>query len=391
MYLICLIHSSTQLLQDNRLKPTVLAPGFWTTSSYGTYNSTADFCQSRVLRGTSMSCPTAAGYALKVRRYFLDGFYPTGARTAANGFTPSGALIKAALVHSGQKMLYRVASDADASGVHAVTDISASYPSTKVGYGRIQMNKVLNFAQAATNPVNYFVVGGATSSDSNYAQLTTSGQTQTYTFTTGSGAQRALRVTFSYTDYPGTAITTGTAMVNVLSVKVTSSAGTVNPYLVSGTVVDNTQVIDIASPTANTVYTVTVTGTSITRSPQPFALIVSGAITYIADGPSESLAYTIPEDNFTASGGALKYILALGFLTLILAALVYFIRRISNKKTSMLLDPDNFEVTDNYYEDGVQDGRMGGKKSIFAKIRDIRSNKRKQPARDMEMEGYYED
>jgi len=252
------------------------------------------------------------------------------------------------------------------------------------------MSSVLNFAQSTTNPLNFFVIGGATSGDANYAQFATAG-TNTYTFTTSSGTQHAMRVTLSYTDYPGTAITNGNAMVNRLTVSISGGGSTFAPYLVSGTVTDNTQVIDIANPVASTTYTVTVTATSITRSPQAYALIVSGATTYIPDGPTQDLSYSIPEDNFTASGGALKYILALGFLTLILAALVYFIRRISNKKTSMLLDPDSFEATDNYYEDGVQDGRMGGKKSIFAKIRDIRSGKNKRPARDVEMEGYYED
>lgn len=270
-----------------------------------------------------------------------------------------------------------------------MTDISASYPSTKIGYGRIKMNSVLNFGASTTNPINFFVIGGANSSEANYAHFTAAGTT-TYTFTTRAGTQSAIRVTLSYTDYPGTAITTGNAMVNRLSVQISGGGSTFAPYLVSGTVVDNTQVIDIANPVASTTYTVTVTATSISH-PQPYALIVSGATTYLPDGPSQDLAYSIPEDNFTASGGALKYILALGILTLLLAALVYFIRRISNKKTSMLLDPDSFEATDNYYEDGVQDGRMGGKKSIFAKIRDIRSGKNKRPTRDMEMEGYYED
>lgn len=43
------------------MKPTILAPGFWTTSAKGNYNSTSDVCDIRVLRGTSMACPTAAG------------------------------------------------------------------------------------------------------------------------------------------------------------------------------------------------------------------------------------------------------------------------------------------------------------------------------------------
>lgn len=365
---------------DNRMKPTILAPGYWTTSARGNFNSSKDFCDIRVLRGTSMACPTAAGYAVKIRRYFLDGFYPSGARNPANSFTPSGALIKAVLVHSGQRMQYRVASEPGADGIHAVTEVSA-YPSNMIGYGRIKMNSVLHFSPSTTNPVTFFVIGGATPADANYRQFTAAG-THTYTFTTSSSAsQHAIRVTLSYTDYPGSVVTTASAMVNDIRVSVNG----ITPYLVSGNIRDNTQVIDIPNPAASTTYTVTVSAMSITQSPQAYALVVTGSTTYIADGPSDDVSYSIPEDNFTAEGGALKYILALGFLSLLLAILVYYIRRLSRKKPSMLADSDAYDE-DAYYEDGH------AKKGIFAKIADIRKNGgRKNRNRNVEMEqGYYD-
>jgi hypothetical protein len=138
---------------------------------------------------------------------------------------------------------------------------------------------------------------------------------------------------------------------------------------------------------------VKVTATFIgSAGPQPYALVVSGATNYIADGPTQSLAYTVPGDNFTAAGGALKYILILGFIALLLAVLVVFIRQISKKKTSMMVDPNSFEATDGYYQDELHDNRMGGSKSIFAKIRDIRNgkSKRRQPVADDGFEADFE-
>ena len=43
-----------------------------------------------------MACPAVTGSAALVRQYFEDGFYPTGAANAPDGFNPSAALVKAA-------------------------------------------------------------------------------------------------------------------------------------------------------------------------------------------------------------------------------------------------------------------------------------------------------
>lgn len=50
--------------------------------------------------GTSMATPTISGLATLVRQYYLEGFYPEGSRNASNGFGPTGALVKATLIHS---------------------------------------------------------------------------------------------------------------------------------------------------------------------------------------------------------------------------------------------------------------------------------------------------
>lgn len=51
-----------------------------------------------------MATPVAAASATLLRQYFMDGFYPTGLRTSANAFIPTGALVKAMLINSAVPM-----------------------------------------------------------------------------------------------------------------------------------------------------------------------------------------------------------------------------------------------------------------------------------------------
>lgn len=386
--------SSQGPTNDNRLKPDILAPGFWTTSALGAYNSTKDFCQVIALRGTSMACPTAASFALKIRRYFLDGFYPGGTRDESASFTPSGALLKGMLVHSGQKMKYKVGTID-----HFVSDTSATYPSNTQGYGRIQMNKVLNFAASTQNPLNLFVIGAVEPSSPHYREFTAAGQDESFFFVSSTASNRSpFRVTLSYTDFPGNALANndrnGEALQNVLTVEVTSNLNSLvtTPYQVSGTFRSNVQVIDISSLPGVT-YTVTVRCTDLEQGPQPYALIVTGVTTYLEDGDSGTLTYDIPSDTFTADRGAMKYILAQALVTAVLMYLVYYVRKVTRQHADMMLDPEAYDEYGEYYDDAGGNSAVS-KKGMFAKIRSIRSNhhkaqqRRSQQAADSE--GYYE-
>lgn len=78
-----------------------------------------------------MAAPATAGAAALVREYFMKGYYTeTGGPVPnlANGFTPSGALVKAIIIHSGKPLLYQILS----SG----TQIPLAYPSVDQGYGK---------------------------------------------------------------------------------------------------------------------------------------------------------------------------------------------------------------------------------------------------------------
>lgn len=90
-----------------------------------------------------MATPTSAGHAVLIRQYFMIGYYPSGRANPEDSFTPSGALLKAMLIHSGQAMAQIISTKTDPTGTK--TSVSAQvpvsgYPSNEQGYGRIQVN-----------------------------------------------------------------------------------------------------------------------------------------------------------------------------------------------------------------------------------------------------------
>jgi len=90
--------SSNGPTADGRIKPTVTAPGVAIVSadSDGIKNS---FNSGTIAySGTSMATPAVAGAASLVRQYYESGYWPSGTASAADGFAPSAALVKATLI-----------------------------------------------------------------------------------------------------------------------------------------------------------------------------------------------------------------------------------------------------------------------------------------------------
>jgi len=334
--------SSRGPTNDKRLKPDVVAPGCAVTSAKGidsTSLSAADaHCDVKPLTGTSMACPMAASYASKVRQYFKQGYYPQGKAVSSNGFIPSGALIKAVLVHSGQPLTY-IKDDVTSNSYNTNTKC----PDTNQGYGRIQLSKVLNFGNAASSsPISLFVVGASDPKSSLYQSITYSNYLKNVpyvvTFTTSPDETAALRtpirITLVYTDYPA-APSAVVALTNKLSL--TCSSGD-KPYFFTGSVsAANVQVIDIVKPAVKTTYTVTVTASFLGASAltpnrdQPFALVITGANQYLEDHfePSATSGYTSSgntssSSDFSVSTGAKPFVIVLTIIAAFLIPMAIF-------------------------------------------------------------------
>lgn len=317
---------------DGRIKPDITAPGWWTVSAGAVSGATEDsdlHCSIATLQGTSMATPTVAGQVALIRQYFMDGYYPTGANVTTNGFTPSGALLKAMAIHSGEVMSGITKVDPTTGETSVINfDGSEARPNSNTGYGRMLMTNVLNFNNPSThhtpnNPLSLFVVGGVkdttasnggTLPDANLYQscpAPPSGGSGEYdnihlnfffkTGTTAQGGEKPLRITLVYTDmYAETATDTSARLINTLDIKLVkcpsgaSVIGTGNGTMTgynggkdcdsgttevatsanAGSIKDPVAMLETTSAVAETVYKVVVMCQHITTE-QPFSLVIS--------------------------------------------------------------------------------------------------------------------
>ena len=217
-----------------------------------------------------------AGIAASVRQYFMEGYYSpssTGVLNSAFGFTPSGALVKAMILASSVPV-HSVYYSGTYIGTGTLTSLSA-YPSNYQGFGRVQINRVLHFGPASTSPLTLSVIGDVSRSPL-YQEFTGASQSHTTTFTVDSSTN--VRIVLAYTDY-SSGTSTSPIIQNKLSLSATDGSTTFTPYLNS---ISNTYyVLDIAAVPGKT-YNVTVSCTSFTSGPQPYALVMVGSITQLA-------------------------------------------------------------------------------------------------------------
>lgn len=178
---------------DNRRKPDLVTPGCNITSSTSgtTCGTNNGGC------ATSWATPHTAAAAALVRQYFCEGYYPTGAQEPHHGFTPSGALLKAALVNG----------TLDMTGV-------AGYPSNMEGWGLTRLDDLLHFPGSALDMRVW---------DYRNADGLTTGETHVHHVDVATNAQR-LKVTLAWTDPPGAA-NAATPIVNDLDLEVVSPGG----------------------------------------------------------------------------------------------------------------------------------------------------------------------
>jgi hypothetical protein len=241
---------------DGRIKPDVTLPGTDIVSAGSDDRITSHNCGISIATGTSTSSPAAAGLTALIRQYYMDGWYPTGSRNRADGFTPSAALLKATLVSS-------------AAGMERARPI----PDRCQGWGRVRLESALYFTGQARR---LWV-----KDDAPPFPAGSSGEERTYSFTAGGG--EPLKATLVWTDYPSTPAASPN-LNNDLDLIVKGPGGTFagnvfsSGFSTPGGEADRRNTVEqvlIDNPPPG-VYTITIRSWNVPNGPQPFALVVTG-------------------------------------------------------------------------------------------------------------------
>src|SRR5439155_17228064 len=235
---------------DGRLKPTICAPA---QSLKSAQNGPANY---QYLAGTSMASPSAAGMAALMRQYCADGWYPTGTKVPANGFTCSAALLKAMVVNS---------------GVNQVTGFNA--PDNNIGFGRVCADSTLLFAGDTRRLLLVDMTQGLGH-----------GQAIEYHVNVVNDST-PLEATLCWSDFPGNPAAS-VQLVNDLNLTVTNGAVTYlgnvygSGFSVTGGAHDSRNVeeaVNVHFP-APGVWTIRVEGFNVPVGPQPFGLCITGGV-----------------------------------------------------------------------------------------------------------------
>jgi len=261
-------YSSWGPTDDGRLKPDVLSPGQNVISCASDFDVTTNNCTTYSSYGTSHASPGAAGAALLIRQYFVDGFYPTGTANAPDGFYPTAALVKAMLINSATP----IDIDAPANPIEA--------PGIEQGWGRVMLDNAMHFAGEARD-LYVDEHGGFTSPTD---------PPVTYRLDVLDSSE-PLKVTLAWTDHPSTPAAS-THLVNDLDLRVDGAGGGwqgnaflhgQSHHLGDPDRVDNVEGVMVENPAPGT-YSIQVSPYAIPSGPQPFVLVVTGRVE-VSSGP----------------------------------------------------------------------------------------------------------
>lgn len=248
--------------RDGRIKPDVVGPSTTTAGDYDFGTNTPNCNVSIVGPGTSWASPTVAGAAALVRQYYTEGFYPSGARVAADALVPSAALLKATIIAAARPVPWRMTN---------LGDVAAKpVPSNEQGFGFPVLDDALYFAgDRARLKV----------SDVASAQGLAEGQTVAFSVSANSGTP--LKLVLVWTDPPGVVrgVNDSTPeLVNDLDLRVVAPNGAAL-FPNGGTQADrvnNVEVISIPQPVTGT-YSITVSASRLGGGArQGYALVMTG-------------------------------------------------------------------------------------------------------------------
>jgi Subtilase family len=237
---------------DGRIKPDLVGPGRVTAADID-FDNNPNTCDATRQSGTSWASPTLAGAAALVRQYFLDGFYPSGTRTAANAITPSAALMKATLIAAARPALWRREGNVDVPALPA--------PSREQGWGFPVLDDALFFAGDVRDMkiVDVPLSSGLTAGASNTIRVKVRPGTP-------------FKAVLVWTDPPGTVRGVSDAtpqLVNDLDLRVSGVSREADRL-------NNVEVVSIDEPNAGT-YEITVAAHRLGFGPrQSYALVLTG-------------------------------------------------------------------------------------------------------------------
>ncbi|KAL9647877.1 hypothetical protein ABK040_008150 [Willaertia magna] len=261
---------------DGRIKPDIVAPGYYTLSTRSHFGK--DKCstenvdnlshQLKEMGGTSMSTPAVAGTAAIVRQYFEDGFYPNGEPSDDSKYrNPSASLVKAIILSSARGM------NGLAQRFNFFEHFNAKHRTIFEGFGLINLSNALKLKEKPEMTNDLFVVDRKeiSTTDIHLYQL----EVTEYS--------RDLAITLVWTDYPASPLAS-LALVNdldlILEYKENGKSKRIygNHLYTNNRAPDhmnNVEKILINNPPIKTKLNIIVRGYSIPHGPQKYSLVVN--------------------------------------------------------------------------------------------------------------------
>lgn len=262
-------------------------------------------------------------------QYFSEGWYPSGRPNPADAIAPSGALLKAVLINSGEQLFNMY--DETTGSLVALTD----YPSKEASYGRVILSRILNFNESEYEdgkPLSFFFRGTIKTNPSRYHVSVIQGKVDVYHFWTTANPG-PVRITLAWTDTAGIS-NAGGKIVNSLTLRVKDLNTTIE-YLpfstvdINGIAQNTVYVVDIPNAPGLHYWSITVRG-GLVSGTQPYALVATSLNNIAPFPPVTSNSTTDVASNYESTGitkSLFVSIIILGALSALLSLVTYLIHR----------------------------------------------------------------